>query len=85
MYFEKPAQVNAGMMRVWWNTEQTVRYYYVTTIEDAMKVLSVLTTREMDDDSIEFNASGLEQYDGQEWTEYYDDDGRDIQEMMAEE
>ena len=61
----------------------------VKNVEEATKILDVLA----DYDEFQFkhkvkpdysNVQGLEEFDGKEWCEYYDDEGRDIQEIRKE-
>ena len=58
----------------------------VKNAKEAVKILEVLA----DYDEFQFkhkvkpdysNVQGLEEFDGKEWCEYYDDEGRDIQEI----
>jgi hypothetical protein len=66
------------------NGSQSNRYENVSSIEAAGKWINKRAGIEVDDDSIDCNAFGLEEFDGEEWTEYYDDYGRDINEILEE-
>ena len=72
--------------RVWWCTSGTITRYYVENIENAKLIINALIIREEDDESIVWNAHGLEkinEYD--QWEEYYDEDGLNIEEIMDQE
>lgn len=73
--------------RVWWNTDGDEFEFFVDTIDEAKIVLKTLTRRDLQDDTIGYNAGGLEErnHEADEWNEWYDDDGRDITEVMNDE
>jgi len=79
-------------LRVWHipQVPMTAFRISVKSIKEAIKILDVLA----DYDEFQFehkvkpdysNVQGLEEFDGKEWCEYYDDEGRDIQEIRREE
>ena len=73
-------------LHVWWvtNPPNLAQYYPVESVEEAMGKLKELTDAELLDSSVYSNAGGLEVFEDGGWTEYYDDEGRDIDEIMAE-
>lgn len=81
-------------MRVWNSVNppsskaNPMRYYPVKDIEEAMKVIDKEAEKQLKDKSIVANVFGLERVelvDGKpQWCEFYDDDGRDINEIMDE-
>lgn len=72
--------------RVWWSTGKTQRYFYVDNVDEAKLVYATLSRREQDDESIDYNAGGLE-YRGLmgDWSEWYNDYGEDIGEVIDNE
>jgi hypothetical protein len=77
-----------GDLRVWWSYEQDAerihKHYAVLTPAVAALVLETLANGQVTDDSIEWNAGGLEMFEDGEWTEWYDEEGRDIREHFDE-
>lgn len=74
-------------LRVWHvqNIPNKPDFYLVSCVEEAMALIDVLINNDLVDSSIESNALGLEDYDGEFlWTEYYNEDGQDIKELMKE-
>jgi len=68
-------------MRVWWNTGGGLTtYYYIDKIEDAKIITDILSIRELYDESIGFNAYGVEVLEDDEWNEWYSEEGLDAQE-----
>lgn len=68
--------------RVWWSTSGVLKYYYVDSIEQAVTVITTLSLREVDDESVDFNFCGLEVKNKNDWEEYYDEDGCDISDII---
>lgn len=74
-------------MKIWWNSNFGHPPFTreVTDVEEAMKILSVLTDYDLYlEDKIVANAGGLEEFEDGEWLEYYDEEGLDIFEIMRE-
>lgn len=69
-------------LRVWWNSNGETTYYYITDIKQAQTIRNVLAIRELDDESIAFNASGVEVFEDGEWNEWYSDEGLDVDEYF---
>lgn len=76
-------------LRVWYIGKVPAKaedfvYIEVEDVKQAKLVLHTLTERDLKDDRVTDNAMGLEEYDpcGDEWCEWYDDEGRDIKEVM---
>lgn len=85
-----------GALRVWWvrNAPSKAEYTRVNSVEEAKKVLKDLADKDLKaGDEIFMNAGGLEVYVGTDvdyetnngWEDYYDEEGRDIDELMEEE
>lgn len=67
-------------LRVWWIREvpNEPEYFKVGNIDEAMAKLKELEMADLANRFIQTNAGGLEIFEDGEWTEYYDDQGRDI-------
>lgn len=78
-----------GDLRAWWNTNGHNKFIKVGNISEAKKLIRKMTNEQVDDESIGFNACGLEQYqdwgEGWQWGEYYNEYGEDIEGIMAKE
>jgi hypothetical protein len=85
--------VKQGELRVWWIPQVPMKAFYVRvkSVKEAIFLMDVLA----DYDIFQFenkikpdysNVGGLQQYeyDSSEWLEYYDDDGRDIDQIKEE-
>lgn len=60
----------------------------VQTPEEAMKLIDKWSEEDLHNPRIEYNCFGLEEYsekaiDGEHWTEWYNENGDDIMEVMA--
>lgn len=77
-----------GNLEVWWVTQYSRRKENVRIpvkdIREATSILMEYTNRDLDDNMVEWNAGGLEVFDGEEWIEWYDDKGNDIYTLMDE-
>lgn len=51
---------------------------YVESPAEAKAVIDKMADAQLDDPEVFTNAFGLEEWDGEEWTEWYSDDGEDI-------
>lgn len=58
-------------------------YHDVKSINDAIIIINAIAQEELLNEDIEFNAFGLEVYEDDDWSEYYDEEGRDISEIMS--
>ncbi len=83
--------VKEGSLRVWHIPQLPMNSFYVNveTVEEAMKILDILANY----DGFEFinkikpdysNAQGLEVFENNEWSEYENDEGRNICEIIDE-
>lgn len=72
-------------LRVWWNRNGINTYHVVNSVESAKRLISICSTSDLANPNVEWNAGGLEVFENGEWVEYYDEDGRDIMEIMDEE
>jgi len=78
-------------LKAWWVRDGKFSHKVVKNIEEAIKWLDEQTNLDLDDDSITWNAGGLEEFDEEMknngcdgWCEYYNEDGLDIMEIMTE-
>ena len=73
-------------LRVWYveNVPGNPIYFHVSSVQEAKLKIEELTHADLHNPDVYSNAMGLEEYDGEEWTEYYDEQGRDIMELMYE-
>lgn len=73
-------------LRVWWirNVPGTPTYYPVKDVKGAIKVIQRLTKKDLENENIVSNASGLEVFEDGVWGEYYDEEGRDIDQIIEE-
>jgi len=67
-------------LRVWHvkNPPRNPEYFDVDSVEQAIAKIKELEEKELRDSSIVINAFGLEICKDGEWTEYYDEKGKDI-------
>lgn len=88
---ENPTE-KKGDLRVWWIPQVPGKPFHVTvkSVDEAKLLLRTLA----DYDLFQFehhikpdycNAGGLEEFDGQEWCEWYNEDGDDIDLVMDNE
>lgn len=73
-------------LKAWWvRQRQGVKESLecpVTNLEEAAKQIEHWTNQDLADDSVEWNAGGLMTDRDGEWEEYYDEEGRDIDQIM---
>lgn len=75
-------------MRVWWirNPPRHPKYFPVLDIEQAKRLLRDLAARDLRYGKfVTANAGGLEILEDDDWSEYYNEGGMDINEMLEEE
>ena len=81
--------VKQGALRVWWIPQVPMKPFRVAveSVAEAAKLLQVLA----DYDIFQFdnkvkpdycNAGGLEEFDGEEWSDWYSEEGDDIDTYM---
>ena len=83
---ENPA---VGDLLVWHSFErsgegQSHHLYGVANPEEAIKVINKLANEQVNDESIGWNALGLQVFEDGEWCEWYSDMGQDIDEYQEE-
>lgn len=71
-------------LRVYWIRDGKSTYFNVKDVEEAKKVIERETQKDLRDPHVTWNASGLEVFEDGEWSEYYNDEGLDIKEVMEE-
>jgi hypothetical protein len=96
--YEPPEPLEEGELLVWnsINPPTHMRYYRVGTPNEGAQVIGHLAAEQLKDDKIHSNAFGLmrsepkvveaggdlTRVDGLEWCEWYDDEGRDVDEAF---
>ncbi len=74
--------VNAeeGDLRVWWitNPPSPAEYHLVSSPAGAINVLQKLATADLENPDVWGNVGGLEVFEDGEWTEWYDEEGDNI-------
>ena len=80
-----PDNPTAGDLLVWHSFErtgngQTHHLYPVDSPEQAIEVINKLAKEQVNDESIGWNALGLNVFEDGEWVELYSDEGDDIAE-----
>lgn len=71
-----------GDLRVWWirNPPSPAEHIPVINIGEAKMQLKLLADIDLGNSDIICNAGGLVVFDGTEWEDWYDEDGRSIDE-----
>jgi len=72
-------------LRVWYMDRLPVRKttrIEVSDIEGAILVIHTLTQRDLNDDRVTDNVMGLEEFNDGEWSEYYNNDGESIDDII---
>lgn len=80
---------NDGELRVWWIPQIPMKPFIILVKNKNEALLILKTLAEYDQFQYEnnvkpdyCNAGGLEVYEDEEWCEWYNDDGEDINEIM---
>ena len=76
-------------LRVWWwrdwvDGRKTTDYHEVSSVNEAIEKIKQLTKEDLKNEDVIANAYGLEIFEDGEWSEYYDEEGRNIDEIMEE-
>jgi hypothetical protein len=85
---EKNMKPKQNDLRVWWArnvpiTKQNPAVYYpVCNVNEAVDKLKELAKKDLKDPKVSDNVGGLEVFQDGEWSEYYDDTGNDIDEII---
>jgi hypothetical protein len=77
-----------GDLRVWWATNPPRQPFTVSVkgADEAKRILQLLTAYDLYlGDLIQVNAGGLEVFRDGDWTEYEDEDGQDIWQIIDQE
>ena len=79
-------QAPIGSLRVWnvINPPGEPLWYPVETPEEGARLIDQLANEQVKDDAVFANAFGLCEWDGEEWTEWYDDEGNDVDDILKE-
>jgi hypothetical protein len=85
MRHPKINKTKEGDLRVWniINPPREPDYYPVKDINHAEKLIDCLAESQLLQNEIDSNVFGLEIYQDGEWTDWYDDDGFDLDEHFA--
>ena len=62
------------------NRRETI-HIPVSDVEQAIRVLDWIAQTDLADNAVDWNAQGLDKFDGKEWIDYEDDDGSDFDEI----
>jgi len=73
------------ILRVWHNVNGDNHFHNVGSVKQAQEVINKWIKNDLMFDDIIFNAFGLEILENGEWSEYYNDDGLDIMELIDNE
>ena len=78
--------MNTLELRVWnvINPPAEPRYYYVGSVAHAKLLIDRMADEQLQKPHIWGNAFGLEAFDGDEWAEWYSEDGEDINDWGGE-
>ncbi len=68
--------INPPNEPIWW--------YPVDSPEEGALLIERLANEQLQDDTIFANAFGLCEWDGDEWTEWYDDEGNSVDDILKE-
>lgn len=60
-----------GTLKLWWNTDGRNKDYKINSVAEGLLLANTLAIREVDDDSIGFNAWDIEYYDEEYLKEEY--------------
>lgn len=73
-------------LRVWYvkNPPRGPEHFPVDSVEQAIAKINEMVNRDLEDPRVTDNAFGLEVSEDDEWTEYYDEIGNDILEIIEE-
>jgi hypothetical protein len=82
--------IKKGTLRVWWIPQVPMKpfYVFVDSPSEAKKILNVLAEYDIFqyENSVKpdySNAGGLEEYDGREWSDWYDEEGNDLDDWVS--
>ena len=78
----KSMQDESKPLRVWWRSASIMTHYYFDKFEEAQIIIDILSLREVDDESIDFNVHGVEIKEDNEWVTWYNDEGLDYDEHL---
>ncbi len=69
-----------GDLRVWWvrNPPSPAEYHIVDSPQEAIKIIDRLAEIDLKLPSVAVNMCGLEVFEDDEWTEWYDEEGDNI-------
>lgn len=72
-------------LRVWWNRNGKQTTYKANDVEDAKRIINILSNNDLNNPLVTWNAGGLEVFEDGEWCEWYSEEGLDIKEIMDNE
>lgn len=78
-------QDKSKKMRVYWNSDTDISYYYIDNIEEVKIIFDILTIKDLASESIIWNIQGVQVLnEDNEWEEWFDDEGCDYNEHFEE-
>ena len=82
---DKVIDAGEGDLRVWWvrNPPSPCEYHVVSSPAGAINVLQKLTAADLLNGLVTVNMGGLEVFEDNEWAEWYDDEGNDIDSLAS--
>jgi len=85
---QRPSDPKSGGLLVWHFFEMdgihNFHLYEVASPEEARVAINQLAQEQVNDESVGYNAFGLEVFEENEWVEWYDDNGNDTDDFMKE-
>jgi hypothetical protein len=77
---DKVIDAEEGDLRTWWirNPPSPAEFTIVSSPAGAINALQKLTATDLANSLVTVNMGGLEVFEDGEWTEWYDDEGNDI-------
>ena len=76
--------------RVWWwrfrkGGSRGIEYIEVKDVDEAKRIIKELKKEDLENPFVSCNAGGLKILEKREWSEYHDEEGRDILEIIENE
>jgi len=76
--------IGEGALKVWnvINPPRKPVWIPVSSVYEALETINHLINKQLKMKSITSNAFGLCEWDGEEWTEWYNDEGQDVMDLI---
>ncbi len=77
---DKIVNAEEGDLRVWWvrNPPSPADYHIVNSPQEAVEIINRLAEIDLKQPSVAINMCGLEVFEDDEWNEWYDEEGDNI-------